>query len=1859
MFTSTPNDRIIKATNLVKSLDVAQANEKFIDVIVSTLSVLDLKDPVDNKSIVIPSLNDETITLTREDLHTFLLFAIPEPVISPKKYTRKRTFSEGSDKDSRLFRNELTFSQFLNTLDLDKQRFRAIFLYFLKFSRTFLQFANKINVGRTTEREFEIILSLFKTSQQNILLDINPRTTKRIISLLDSFVNYCSKCQSNPCVCNAPSFALTDFILEVTRFRADFVGIEFVDYLNSNASFALRREQYLIFLNTITSVDLMPSPSAPEFVPYVTKFGSVLGELSNVIKNPALMLDPQIMEGPDEGVVPQAGLFDFSVTHNIPALEAFSAHVNAAPLTEFLTNSANLAKKTLDTADNLSSACATVLKFFQSDTFKGLTFVGSLVSLVLLCRDDFVQDQSNRLICTTLCSALVAYQMFTGSSHFIPTLSKILTILTNMDSEVIVPQVGLDTLMDLSGLLYTGMISYCFGVKNPKDMLNHLHTFWKTKPAIEEILTKSIEFLQEIVNSVLMNYTDYLPVRFLHSNRPIIDSLLAEIDLVISESNRKTLVPNNENYARISTLVSRCKKVYSTLNSDKNAASIARLFLIELQKLDKIKNILESKCVSLGGSRQEPVVIVLVGAPGVGKSLDATYLARDLSALDCSPEQLKVLNQRPQAFTFARAAENVFWDGYTHDNKVCIFDEFAQVRDCLGTSNTELMDFIRTGSMFDMPLKMADVVDKGTVNFTSKFVILTSNVKTFQPESICDPGALHRRFHFPYSVIPKPQFCTDATRDLPLHKRRMDPTKLPKRFISTDEKSGEISILSPYAHDFYRFNPKDGHEIGAPIDYDQLLSLITEAYNRRKMWYACQLSELEFRSGPELFYECEDSSDAKPQSGVEEDDPDEDLIDPIARMLYEDLFLSEKECKLEYFMNLTRHFSVLRPNLNESSVIWMIDTLVAQYGWDDARDRIKFNKGYLGPNPLFDLPEFKDFKKRLYVPPRKWTVKSLYAQAIQLVAKYGTKLLKSNFIGRFLIDFFYDDCYSQVRMLLIAYGLLIPFASLLSYAMGYLLSPKKKKKQVQPQSFNMGDKMGETKVKEKWVKKDIKNLLDSNPQIGHPTDPSGFQRVQSLIRKNQFIMSVESQTVAGTFVKFGTVTFVKGRLALMPYHFVTRLAHMAVSNPKCLSQEIRLVAIEAMNVMMKFSIHDLLLQFAAIEDSQINDGDIAIVEMPEVVQPRRDIVGCFAKRAQFASTKKNIDFLLVLNTENCVNFASGVAQAIDLPVPVNPDWSDRYYVRDGYSYNNLTSNGDCGSLFCVMNPSFPEKIFGIHVAGGGNNRLGYAQSICQEDINDFIDSNYVDPISIQEIGDIVPEMGTFEMTNHFNVIARLPSQMIPARISSTDIRPSVISGLVSAPTSAPAKLRSFEIDGRIVDPWKNAMAKYCPNPVLIPKFIITEAVNSYEVLLKSCSVQMDPIILTIDQALFGDPSMPEYRPVPRGTSAGFPFVIKGEYNIKKNIFRYEDFSSEQREELVILKEIIDSKITLLKQGIRPNWINIAHLKDERRPKAKVLSGSTRLFSGGPFDLMLITKMYFGSFVAFFMANRIQNGSGVGVNVYSSEWDSMARKLHSFGPGTNVGAGDYSAFDASQLPAVHWQICHMINRWYDDGPENCAIRKLLFLEIVNSKHIFGDLVVEWFSSLPSGHFLTIVVNTIYNHINYRMVWMLCDLPISRFNENVYLLAVGDDSTFTVSPEYAERFNEISISDHMPSLGMTYTTELKGIATIPLRELEEVEFLKRSFRRDPIECVYLGPLRLEVILEMINWTKRKDSINITCDNIDIALDELSLYPEPIFNDYARKIQKACDLKLTGLTFTKSPWLSYLQRKAFVLKNEAIVC
>lgn len=549
---------------------------------------------------------------------------------------------------------------------------------------------------------------------------------------------------------------------------------------------------------------------------------------------------------------------------------------------------------------------------------------------------------------------------------------------------------------------------------------------------------------------------------------------------------------------------------------------------------------------------------------------------------------------------------------------------------------------------------------------------------------------------------------------------------------------------------------------------------------------------------------------------------------------------------------------------------------------------------------------------------------------------------------------------------------------------------------------------------------------------------------------------------------------------------------------------------------------------------------------------------------------------------------------------------------EAFTYPIKTTVGHCGSLaFSPDTCSSYGKILFFHTAGNGNSGAGLVIP------PDLLRLTTTDAPNFKPQGDFDAEvLESIKQGVATHSLCGLPIVDIvadpPHLVRETKLRKSVLHGWCGPAKKAPAVLKPR--GG--VDPYLDTLCKYATEDPLVDTELVQTCAYSYSDELKKFPF-VDKKILTFEEAVAGVPGRQYIDGIPRKTGAGYPWSLKYK-NGKQEIFGSEGDYKFDTPGAREVRKTVEEKLALLKEGIRPQFYYTDTLKDELRSKKKVENGETRMISGSPVDLTILTRMYFGSFSAFMMENRIQNGCAVGINPMSKEWSDLAH--HVIGEDNKCVAGDFTGFDSSQSSVITTSILDIINDWYNDG--NDHIRSLLWLEVVNSLHIHGKYVVVFDHCLPSGHVLTSIINSMFVNIAFRYCWVRqvgSRSAIDIFVEFVKLVAYGDDNLCGITDvARTYGFNFETIRYWMARLGLTYTAEDKSEEGYLFKKLSECTFLKRGFRLE--DDRWYAPLDLDTILEMPMWYRHGPDVpQRQADNVDNALRELALHTAEVYKKF----------------------------------------
>lgn len=1406
--------------------------------------------------------------------------------------------------------------------------------------------------------------------------------------------------------------------------------------------------------------------------------------------------------------------------------------------------------------------------------------------------------------------------------------------------------------------------------KLPEYILKTLSSFDRIKNSFKGIFEFFVDLVAKLVD--YLNLSRFLPasMRIVGVEEDYLREFFLKCEAVFQQARTSEFEASEDN---LNILCCLDRNAIELIGKIPRAQSTSTTHMLLLEARSKIKSMIkkvEESGVFAKGERVQPVTVCFTGGPGVGKSQCIEHLCKAILASVLPEDKILDSTARTSQYVYNKAIGSTFDEGYTESCIITTIDEFGQAIDVAGNGDNEYMALIRFVNEFTCILNMAHLESKGSTLFKSKFVFLTTNLFKFRPSSVASVGAVERRIDFPVVVIPKPEYCSVETRELNPMSQKFDHSLLPIGEVG-------ISSLHPKHMLFIMIDYASNQTYGSPMGFDMLVSLVLEKHLFYENCYKQKV--IEMRQTFELYSE------------VRNRGPIQD-VDELHHIFGGDIQMESLDEKHDvYGCELKTHAETI-PLLNkfilfiesnkDSKLSRGFETLVASFCFSmqtQAYSKYKIAYAFLkkyGPIKLYRacgddvrynielVHEFVregDFTSNLPMITAPWEANTLSHRYEVFMDKLKVEHIPSMMrafgkVKDYMVENphipimvtaasallaaavpyvrkhkeFYDE-YSILRSDLILRTPDTVVASQAEGIKGVSLNYTYPDDGSHAYCNHVREGTSEPQYNPKArpnVKAPPYRKQPLSTQMGPMGDTSGAQRVDSVMNKNMFTLNI---IINGKRKKLGYVTFVIGRCILMNHHFMKCMLEF-VEDPSMDFDRSSQLELKSANSSedtggMFLTFEELWKGYFGSDMSELQD--ICIIRLPVRFPNRSNILNMFPQHEAFLKIR-DCPFRLSNKDNNTVQSFTGTARFVK---SYNVGAKHLDELAMAFNYGAYTQQGDCGSLFSYCNKSDQgPKIYGIHCAGNTVSGTGFAAAVYRELIDELLEAiSTFDKVHQVDQGDVDPQFGLHR--DDILICDAYTATKPAVQMFKSQLMKSEMFEALGPAKEKPAMLGKFMRDGILLDPYQIALSKYCKSPPYIPDFHLELVKDNYRDFLFSVSlINREKCVFTFEEAVVGIEEDPDWNSISRGKSLGYPLNV--DKTIKKG--RYSFFGNDSTYDLnlplaVELKKEIEEDTIKMRKGERPEVIYMDNLKDETRPILKVEMGATRLFSACPLKHLIMVRMYFGAFSSWFTKNKIDNGSAIGVNPYSVEWHFIAQKLTRFrDEEPSVGAGDYSGYDGSCIPQIYWKLLDVIQEWYDD--DNYDIRRMLWLELVNSRHIVGSNVYDWFSSLPSGHPLTAMINSMYNQFLFRYCWFRANgndiIELWKFDANVYIIALGDDNVFNVSYEYRDIFNELTLPGLMKECGMTYTSEKKLTSVVKLRQLEEVEFLKRSFRRSDTESRYVGPLNTDTIEQMFNYTKKGvDSSAITFTTVQIAIDEASLHPKEYFNSFVKRINEEC--------------------------------
>lgn len=300
------------------------------------------------------------------------------------------------------------------------------------------------------------------------------------------------------------------------------------------------------------------------------------------------------------------------------------------------------------------------------------------------------------------------------------------------------------------------------------------------------------------------------------------------------------------------------------------------------------------------------------------------------------------------------------------------------------------------------------------------------------------------------------------------------------------------------------------------------------------------------------------------------------------------------------------------------------------------------------------------------------------------------------------------------------------------------------------------------------------------------------------------------------------------------------------------------------------------------------------------------------------------------------------------------------------------------------------------------------------------------------------------------------------------------------------------------------------------------------------------------------------------------------------------------------------------------------LKDEPIKQSKRDSGKTRVFTASDVAFSLVVRKKFLGLTKAIMTHNFISECMVGMNPYSLDWQRLHTFLTAFGS-SFVFDGDFRDFDkgmAANLMRTGFYVFECLLKFVGISHRDLMIVRGIATDICFPIVNMNGDVIQFFGGNPSGHSLTVILNSAVNSIYMRHAYNdVAD--VSTFKLRVHLATLGDDN---VGNSKMDEFNHTQISEHLRRHGVEYTMADKTSESIPFHHISTVDFLKRGFT--DLDGRIVGPLALNSIFKSLMMYVEKGNISHEeqlSQSYLAARREWSLHGKAVFDEYTGKMEK----------------------------------
>jgi hypothetical protein len=315
------------------------------------------------------------------------------------------------------------------------------------------------------------------------------------------------------------------------------------------------------------------------------------------------------------------------------------------------------------------------------------------------------------------------------------------------------------------------------------------------------------------------------------------------------------------------------------------------------------------------------------------------------------------------------------------------------------------------------------------------------------------------------------------------------------------------------------------------------------------------------------------------------------------------------------------------------------------------------------------------------------------------------------------------------------------------------------------------------------------------------------------------------------------------------------------------------------------------------------------------------------------------------------------------------------------------------------------------------------------------------------------------------------------------------------------------------------------------------------------------------------------------------------------------------------------------EGKRAYPIFKATLKDE---STKTSKDKVRVFQAAPIALQLLIRKYYLPLCRFMSCNPLVSECAVGVNPHGPDWNQLYKHITS--KGKRCMAVDYKKYDTRmpcQLMYAGFSVLiDLAEHTGNYSARDLQIMRGIATDVCNSTVAYNGELVCHIGTNPSGHNLTVYINSICNSLLHRCGFFHIYPSVTKaFAECVALSTYGDDAACSVAEQYG-KYNMISFRDFLKSHDIDITMADKDAEFVEYIDVKDMDYLKRKFMWCPDLNLMMGALDKESRSKPM-FSGLKSAVSdevIMADALDNGLRESLYYGKAEYEDFR---VKACEV------------------------------